>query len=263
MRGLLDATRKLERHLARRGATLRTMVFLRNDVFELLINETPDRGKEARVSLDWTDSDRLRELLRRRVIATADGFIKNATFAEVWPQICTSHYRGEESSEVLIELSLMRPRNLINLVEYCRSNAVNLGRDKIAEADIHAAVATYSHDMCMEISLEIRDVFPRVEDSALYAFLYAPAILSLEEVRTRAREQLLLDGSDAEKFIEILLWFSFLGVLGEGGEGRVEHYTHSVHYDMKKLRALAKNLRDGSVRLCIHRAFRPFLETSS
>lgn len=94
--------------------------------------------------------------------------------------------RGEEPSEVRVELSLMRPRNLINLVEYCRSNAVNLGRDKIGEDDVAKAIDTYLHDVCMEIGLETRDVFP-IEDGALYAFVGDVAAVSRRSDHSRAR----------------------------------------------------------------------------
>lgn len=261
VRGLLDATRKLERHLARKGASLKTMVFLRNDVYELLLNETSDRGKESKVSLDWTDPDRLRELLRLRIIASAETFSEKTAFYDVWRSACVSHVKGEESSEFLIEHCLMRPRNLINLVEYCRSNAVNLGHEVIQENDITKAIAAYSHDMCAEISLEIRDVFPQVSDNGLYAFLGAPTVMTLDDVAGRAR-QLGLDELDIPRYIEILLWFSFLGVVVSKNGAATEHYCHTVHYDMKKLRWLAAEFKDPSVQFAVHRAFRSFLETS-
>jgi hypothetical protein len=45
LRALLEATRKLERQLQRREVNCSTLAFLRNDVYELLVSETPDRGK--------------------------------------------------------------------------------------------------------------------------------------------------------------------------------------------------------------------------
>jgi hypothetical protein len=55
LRALLEATRKLERQLHRRDVRCSTLAFLRNDVYELLVSETPDRGKEGHVTLDWSD----------------------------------------------------------------------------------------------------------------------------------------------------------------------------------------------------------------
>ena len=68
IRDLLEATRKLQRQLERDDIDCRTLVFLRNDIYEILLERTPDRGKESKVTLDWTDPDLLRELLRRRFV---------------------------------------------------------------------------------------------------------------------------------------------------------------------------------------------------
>ena len=107
LRALLEATRKLERQLQRRDIDCRTLAFLRNDVYELLVSETPDRGKEGRVALDWSDPDLLRELIRRRMLYSG---LPDRTFEELWRTICVSHVAGEESSQYLIDRCLMRPR---------------------------------------------------------------------------------------------------------------------------------------------------------
>src|ERR1700730_2158138 len=33
------------------------MIFLRNDIYELLLEKTPDRGKQTRVLIDWNQPD--------------------------------------------------------------------------------------------------------------------------------------------------------------------------------------------------------------
>src|SRR5271166_4519339 len=47
VRCLLDATRKLEQTLRPRGIDVHSAVFIRNDVYSLVVSETPDRGKES------------------------------------------------------------------------------------------------------------------------------------------------------------------------------------------------------------------------
>ena len=68
IRCLLDATRKIERTFQRSGTGCHTMVFIRDDIYELLVEGTPDRGKESRLSLDWKDDDLLREIVRSRLV---------------------------------------------------------------------------------------------------------------------------------------------------------------------------------------------------
>lgn len=129
LRCLIEALENIERQLDRRDVEAHGTVFIRNDVYELLVENTSDRGKVPQVGLDWTDGDLLRELLRRRFVHT--GVEGDPSFEELWRQICCTHVGGEESSQYLIERCLMRPRALIELVGYCRSHAVNLGREKM------------------------------------------------------------------------------------------------------------------------------------
>ncbi len=254
LRGLLDATRDIERLLRRKRIATFTVVFVRNDVYELLVEETPDRGKESKVSLEWTDPDLLKELLRRRLIANP-GVDRSITFEGMWTSIATSHIDGEKSDDYLIEMSLMRPRYLINLVNYCRANAVNLSHPKISEADIRKAVREYSADVGNEIGLEVRDVFPRAND-ILYGFLGAPTHLPLSGVHDRFREAQVPE-KDFAALLEVLLWFAFFGVVVPGKEIQ---YSYTVFYDMKKLRKIAGDLSNPDTVFAIHRAFQPFLE---
>jgi hypothetical protein len=124
LRCLEDATRKIERQLHARNIETHTLLFLRQDVYELLLEETSDRGKQAQVTLHWTDPDMLREVLRRLVY---NGATQQASFQDIWREICVSYVRGEDSAQYLIDRCLMRPRFLLNLINYCRSFAVKSG----------------------------------------------------------------------------------------------------------------------------------------
>lgn len=64
LRCLIEALENTERQLDRRDIEAHGTVFVRNDVYELLVENTSDRGKVPHVGLDWTDGDLLRELLR-------------------------------------------------------------------------------------------------------------------------------------------------------------------------------------------------------
>jgi hypothetical protein len=258
LRGLLEASRKLERLFQARDINFSFSVFLRNDVYEFLVGESPDRGKESRVSLDWTDPDLLRELLRRRLVY--NGIPSTASFDDAWRRISVSHLRGEDSTEYLVERSLMRPRNFLRLINYCKSNAVNLGHEKFGADDIEKATANFSADIVNEIALEIRDVFPAAEDIPYY-FIAAKPQMSVAEVRA-ILDQTPLTVAEYDAVIEALMWFGFLGILHTKDGSHQETYIYDVYYDMKKLQYLAGGLGQGNMRVCIHRAFWPFLEIS-
>ena len=253
IRALLEATRKLERDFQRTSQTCHTVVFLRNDVYEMLVRETPDRGKESKVALDWTDADLLREVLRRRIVYNQMN--SGLEFAHIWPRLCISHIKGEESSQYLIERSLMRPRCLIDLIEHCRGHAVNLQRDQIGPEDIAAGVITYSSDLLTDIGYEIQDVMPDA-DEILYAFVGEKRTMSTKEYEdTLVQSGISYDAIDA--ITDILLWYGFLGVQVASDEPR---YIYSVSYDIKRLKVILGKLSGDNVRYAINPAFWDSLE---
>jgi hypothetical protein len=252
LRCLVDAMFKIQREVRRRGVECHAVVFIRNDVYELLVANTPDRGKVPSVTLDWTDPDLLRELVRRRL---AQGELRrDLTFEEIWRLISVSHIGGEETSQYLIERSLMRPRALIDLVRYCRSHAVNLRHERIEVADIEQGEEAYSSDLLSNVSYEIRDVAPNAEN-ILYEFIDAPAVMSGREVR----ELLIRTVGEAEwsQLLDLLFWYGFLGLEREDGEAT---YIYSVKYDMRRLRALIQKKGIDQAAMRINPAFWRALE---
>jgi len=249
IRDLLEATRKLQRQLERDDIDCRTLVFLRNDVYEHLVQHTPDRGKESKVLLDWTDPDLLRELLRRRFVVT--GSLKQSvSFVDVWRSLVVSHVNGEESAQHLIDRCLMRPRALIDLINHCRGFAINLGHQKINESDIEKGVEAFSTDLVTEIGLEIRDILPEA-DNVLYQFIGASERIGAAEI-----EELLGEISESpyqrEAFLELLLWYGFLGLVRPNDEVA---YIYTVNYDFGRLRGIERQLRKTSLTYQVNPAF--------
>lgn len=241
LRCLLEAMDKLERFLTRPKRNTKPsisiqchgMVFIRNDVYDILLEQTSDRGKIKRISLDWSSPDLLRELLRRRF--EASGAKRNSSFEEIWRSICVSHVAGVESSTYLIDRCLMRPRCLIDLISHCQAHAVNLNHRRIELEDIQRGEESYSKELLAGIDLEIRDVYPDSGD-ILYEFVGSDAKLSrssvLNIVKSGFRQTLPLD---VDAFIDYLLWTGFLGLCRE--DGSVE-YIYTLKYDSKLLKAL-------------------------
>lgn len=255
VRALLEATRKLERQLHRHQIKCSTLTFLRNDVYELLVKETPDRGKEGHVALDWSDPDLLREMIRRRLLYCE---MPDSPFEELWPRICTSHVAGEESSQYLIDRCLMRPRALIDLANYCLGFAVNLGHTKIQVSDVEKGVSAFSADLVREIGFEISDVFPEAEN-VLYAFIGEPQTVSSRELA----KILELGGIPTPKVSEIvrlLLWFGVLGV--KRADGSVT-YIYNVNYEMPILTGIIRKLEPQGLAYLVNPAFVPGLELRS
>lgn len=249
IRALIDASKKIERQFSKSDVVVNTIVFLRNDVYELLVRETSDRGKEASVLLDWTDPDLLRELVRLRIVS--NDIKGDESFESLWPKICVSHYNGEDSSQYLIDRSLMRPRFLLNLISQCKSVAINLNHDRIQEEDIKKGLTAYSTDLLTDIGYEINDVENNIDD-ILYAFIGSKSVNTKEDVF-----MVLADyGVDAlyfDRIFELLLWYGFIGLIMNDEI----KYIYDFNYSMKLMTGIIK--KKGNIEYQINPAFWPSL----
>ena len=252
LRCLIDAGRKLERDMRKVGHEVHCIIFIRNDVYEHLMQNSADYGKEMRAVLDWTDPDLLREMLRLRLASGLDARASTMTFEQIWPTICVSHYKGEETSSYVIDRSLMRPRNVLKIFSHCRGFANNFNHQKITEDDIEKGMLAYSHDLLIELDRELIDVFPAAKD-LLYYFIDANNTMSLEEL-----ERLIQDSGISQdelgKVIDFLLYYGVIGLrLPEAN-----FYIYDVNYDSKMLKMRAQ--RAGSAAsYVINPAFWPAL----
>ena len=150
----------------------------------------------------------------------------------------------------------MRPRFLINLVNQCKSRAVNLRHVKITEEDILKGFSAYSIDIMTDIGYEIADVHPDSEE-VLHAFLEAPSQFSLQWMNNSLLKQ-NVPGDKLEHLTDMLLWYGFLGLV-QGNEDTT--YIYSVNYNMKLLRGRIEALGERAT-FRINPAFGPALGMS-
>jgi hypothetical protein len=243
---LLEATRKLQRQFENRSLSLRAVVFLRNDIYQHMILDPGDRGKENPAILDWNDPETLKEMLRRR-IALSTGL--DESFDELWRLFFASHVRGEESFSFILGRTLMRPRELLRFVRDCINVAVNRRHEQVTEDDILHAERSYSDDALVDLSLELKDVRPDFANAA-YAFIGAQTHLPTSEVGIGLMKA-GIPVDKLEQVRELLLWFGFLGIYVYPDE---ERYSYQFEHNLQKMKSGMDQFT-----YCIHPAFRQCL----
>ena len=252
MRCLMDAGRKLQRDMSRLGHNFHFIIFLRDDVFQLLMEQTSDFGKEARAALDWSDPDLLREMIRKRLMQN-EAF-DDEDFITMWSRICVNLIGGEDTSQHLIERSLMRPRNLITLLNHCKSFALNLGHSKIIGEDITKGLHAYSNDLIIDFDRELGDVEPAAS-GLVYELLEESNELSREDLVTLV----VSHGVPEEKVDRIKDFLLYYGIIGVAAPNAEPTYIYEIGYDARKLGVLERKLGSG-IRYAINPAFWPGLE---
>ena len=177
------------------------------------------------------------------------------SFESLWPKICVSHYAGEDSSQYLIERSLMRPRFLLNLISQCKSFAINLNHDRVLEEDIEKGLTAYSTDLLTDIGYEIHDVENNVDD-ILYAFIGSKSVVKKGEV-FKVLVDFGVDEQFLEKIFELLFWYGFIGLIINDEP----KYIYDFHYSMKLMAGIIK--KKGDIEYLINPAFWPALMIDS
>jgi hypothetical protein len=251
VRALLEATRKLQRQLNARDVEVKCLVFIRSDIYDQLLTETHDKGKDSAIRLDWDDVETFKEIVRRRVEASTG---IEGTFEEVWPIIADSHIDAEDAFQFIVDRTLMRPRDLLQFLHKAREIALNRGHSRILAEDIVKAEQTYSEEMLLSTAFEIENTAPAYRN-ALFAFQGAPELMTAEEVEGRVQVSAGSEEVDVARAIQLLVEFGFLGVQTVDYES--ERYLHTTH---GSLRRLLYPIEQGAGLFTVHPAFRKSLD---
>ena len=246
LRCLLEATRKIQRQCEKRNIEFKIIIFVRNDIYEHLLSETPDRGKDTVISLDWNDPELFKEIIKLRLKASAEVV---GSFEDVWRMFFDSHIGAEESFGYMLTRTLMRPREIIRFTRKALEVAINRNHDKVLEEDILYGELGYSEDSLQDLMFELKDINPKYQD-ILYNFFYCKPRLSYEEIKSLIEKD-ITDEDEIYKIVELLVWFGFLGVMVGSEETK---YSHQVQYNIRKLNMDTKCIFE------IHPAFRRGLE---
>lgn len=247
IRALLEATRKLERQLAQAGVNLHVLVCLRNDIHELLLRDTPDRGKDTQISLDYDDIELFKEIVRQRILYSE--VFTEGSFEELWSAIFPAHVNAQDAFRWVIDRTLMRPRDLLNFLRRATEVAINRGHETVLEEDMVAAEKTYSEDILHDMTFELRDTYPDFEN-LLYTFIDGPVRIGRDQAidMVKAAE---IPEAEPSKVLDILTWFGFLGTTPVGRDEAV--YAYNARYNVEKLMA---PIRAGRAEFIVHPAFR-------
>lgn len=252
LRSLIDTGRKIEREMERDGHTFHCLVFVRNDVYEHLMQNSADSGKEMRAILDWTDPDLLQEMMRLRLVSGLDPKASEMSFEQLWRTVCASQVNGEESAAYVLARTLMRPRNFLKIFNHSRGFATNFNHAKIEEDDIEKGLKAYSQDLVIELDRELSDVYPAAKD-VLYHFIDARNVISRAGI-CKIIEEAGVGTADHQRIIDFLLYYGVLGIRVNSQD----LFIYNVHYELKPLNIRAARAGDGAEYL-VNPAFWPAL----
>jgi len=232
IRLLVETLDKIKRDLSAAGRDFLSIVFLRNDIYELMVSETPDRGKSGQIVIDWTDRAKLRQLIFARMKASTGN--RDTSFEAMWSRFACEQVGTRPSFDYFVDHCLMRPRFLINIIEAAIANAVNRGHSHLQEDDCRDAVRHHALYLVNDFGYEIRDVSGLPED-LLYTFVGVTELLTHPEI-IECLQKAPVQAAQMDLAVKLLLWYGVLGVATKEG---VAKYIYDYDYNYKRLVAEA------------------------
>jgi hypothetical protein len=216
---------------------------LRSDIYELLVQETSDRGKYNLIRVDWSDVAQLRNLIRERVVSS----VATDKQGDAWNAINTTLNHGDTLA-LLIDNSLRRPRFLIDLCEKTISCAINRGHAFVTPEDVDEGMRLMARYLVSDFAYEMRDVAGTPEN-ILYSFIGSPALMTESDIEAIIASDGV--GLSVAETIELLLWYGFLGFVSETS---ISLFIYDVEYDYRRLEAERERLK-GDVLYVVNSAF--------
>ncbi|NSZ75651.1 P-loop ATPase, Sll1717 family [Agrobacterium tumefaciens] len=240
VRLMIESLDKIRRDLDSAERSFTSTVFLRNDIYELLVEQTPDRGKAGQIRIDWNDRAKLRQVIYKRMQASTGK--TSAAFSDIWPEYFTATVNGTESFEYCVDHCLMRPRFLITIIEYAIANAINRGHRIVEEIDLIDAVRQHSNYLISEFGYEIRDASGLSAD-ILYSLIGADKRLTKPQVLERFAASGIKDDVLDEAF-RLMVWYGVLGVVKKDGQ---QKFIYDYDYNIKRLLAETSSVGGGEL----------------
>lgn len=226
------------------------VVFLRSDIFETLKFDDLDKFRSIGEKVVW-DGESLLKLISLRINASI-GEKLDANHA--WQKAFPKTIGGENSFSYLLNYTLLRPRDLIQLCNRCKDIAENHNFDKIDQEAVIKALPEYSRWKLDDLAIEYRVQYPFLEKVFWNVFYRAPHRFDFANFKKRITPRLAKWSSESggeyfkplEKLLEVLYRIGFVGAIKPG---KILYFYNAIPVTISDTREFI-----------IHPAFRPALE---
>jgi hypothetical protein len=246
--GLLIAAKEIRSRISKANI----VIFLRTDIFESLRFNNSDHFHVIEERLIWDDENLLR-LIALRIRASLGG---KARALQNWEKVFPKKIGRENSFSYILQHTLMRPRDLIQLCTECRDTAQNLNLKKIDKNAISESLLEYSRWKINDLRDEYSVQYPFLEKLFWGVFSHAPYRFDKEALTARMKPYLAYFISEfgepsfnpLDNLLQALFNTGFIGVLKPG---KVVYFYQG-----------GQIVVPFATEFVIHPAFRPALQTT-
>ena len=179
--GLMDEAVQLQRYF---GNQLKVVMFLREDIFDVLAQFDEDLPKRSFWRMEWT-APNLKHLVAARLAIGAE--IEDEDDETIWSAVFPDIIAGFNSSEYIISRSLPRPRDVLGFCQAAIDQAQLNGHPSVSAQDILDGELKFAHSFGKSLAAEFRGLYPNLEE-VLFEFAEIPAVMDWNDFEEYAKE---------------------------------------------------------------------------
>lgn len=254
--GLVAEISRMQRYF---GPNLKVVLFLREDIYDILTRYDDDLPKRDIVRMEWTPAN-LHHLVATRLALTVSGENDEDAWAAIFPE----PVKNVAASKYILTRSLPRPRDVLNLCQKAIDHAQRNGHTYVTAEDILDGEKSFSETLFYSVASEFKGIYPDLEE-VLIEFAGVPQRTSWSEFEDVALKAIgnnnvivtkWVDGSGmtSHHLTEVLFRIGLIGLSRE--------WTSSVHFCNGRSFSETWGLVAPAPVVHIHPAFAQFLEIS-
>ena len=179
--GLLDEAVQLQRFFEDQ---LKVVMFLREDIFDVLAQVDEDLPKRSFWRMEWTVSN-LKHLVAARLAIGAD--IEDEDDETIWAAVFPETIRGLESSNYILSRTLPRPRDILGFCQAAIDQAQLNGHPSVSAQDILDGEIKFANSFGKSLAAEFKGLYPNLEE-VLFEFAEVPTVMEWTEFTVYANE---------------------------------------------------------------------------
>jgi hypothetical protein len=240
---LFEYIDKLGHDIGNNKVEIRSVLFLRKDIFNYILKDAQERDKLIMDSyeINWERfPEQLNTVINNRLLSVLDGREK---IEDIWKKYF-SFKDTIDPFDKIKNMIIKRPRDAIYFMSRLFESAVNRNKLNVDDSDLIYAQEEYSEFLYNNLILEIRAMFPKIEDMLNRLKVEYPGILNTTtiiplEIFNRMAESFDIDKG---KLLKILMDEKYvMGVIKSNQKHIINFDELIIRINERFLRFFRKN----------------------
>ena len=140
---------------------LQVVLFLREDIYDVLAQYDEDLPKRSFLRMEWTKAN-LKHLVAERLAHEVDQ--ENDDDDATWSAIFPDNVKGISATDYILSRALPRPRDVLDFCQKSIDQAQRNGHSGVTEQDILDGEVSFSEGLFSSVCTEFRGLYPGLEE---------------------------------------------------------------------------------------------------